>query len=79
MITCVADCFVDSCHAPCIRPIAQPMKLVWKYFHVAGEPAGTIESREFGPCLCGCDRLVASPAVDIDTHRSMKNYFSADG
>lgn len=66
-LECKADCFQDTCHTSCIRPISNPGKLVWKWFYVAGKLAGSMQARQFNPCVCGCSRLMATPSADQDT------------
>lgn len=67
-MTCLADCLVDnSMGIREIRPIANPRKLVWLYFNVEGRSSGTLESRQFNPCQCGCGNLIANPPANKDT------------
>ncbi len=63
MIECKADCFIDDCHG-CIRPIDSPTKLVWDYYQVPGELPGTLEVRKYEQCQCGCNKLIANPAIN---------------
>lgn len=66
MNACQADCFVDTCHGECIRPIAAPAKLVskwaWRYIPhpLTGEPMPfEMLAITFLACPCGCGNLVS--------------------
>ena len=76
---CKADCFRDTCHGNCIRPLKQPQRLVWQYFNVLFVSVGgnmvsigDLEPRQFTECLCGCGNLIADPPVGVDHHESLQ-------